>query len=431
VDEAAADDDADFLDDDEEPPPLVKARDYEVNKESFEAYGALDLGDESEMDDEEGSGDGAEGEASDEATVTPISKVDAMTAAKAKKKASKASKSASKSASKPPKLRNRDKVGDPQYHPTTSLWSCNHGKKNSDVHAAITTEAWKSWLETKCTAQRGIGRLERGNVKNLLHLQGWYECHCGTDNSSISAMKEAFKDHFGAIPTCEHTTSTNPFTGTQKTHWMTGYVIKTLPQMAEEPGTTLPMTQGDCFTPAYLENCLADYNTNCPVNPHKNKTLFGRTNCMLFAMNFVTKELPHITPQPSFGRTLQLMINSKKYMPSPSMLTTGYPLDRERSEKLWRIQWNPEECTKEEICECIFSNNEAMQQPVLFGSLDKSTAARPPFPCFGEVDLENSPYHTHSYSDLKELNHELGPNAGGFASNDHNDHEADLEANWE
>lgn len=44
------------------------------------------------------------------------------------------------------------------------------GKHNADVHAEITIEAWKAFLEEKCI--KGVGRLERGDTKNLLHLQG-------------------------------------------------------------------------------------------------------------------------------------------------------------------------------------------------------------------------------------------------------------------
>jgi len=101
-------------------------------------------------------------------------------------------------------------------------------------------------------------------------------------------------------------------------------------------------------------------------------------------------------------------MNSGYYMPAPSILSTGYPLDRERSEKLWRIQWNPKECSKEDICACIFNNNNAMQQPVLVGDYD----VNPPFPVFGDVDMEGSPYHNKSYDDMCDLNREMNPNPG-------------------
>ena len=46
-----------------------------------------------------------------------------------------------------------------------------HTKSNGDhVHASVTQEAWKSWLQ-KCI--KGVGRLERGKEKDQLHLQCW------------------------------------------------------------------------------------------------------------------------------------------------------------------------------------------------------------------------------------------------------------------
>ena len=54
-----------------------------------------------------------------------------------------------------------------------------------------------------------------------------------------------------------------------------------------------------------------------------------------------------------------------------------------------------------------------MQQPVLVGAYD----ANPPFPVFGDVDMEGSPYHHKSYDDMCELNREMNPNPGHVDEN--------------
>jgi hypothetical protein len=338
-----------------------------------------------------------------------VDKVSHMNAARAKK------------AKPKERLKNRDKIGDPEWYSETTLWSCNHGRVNGDVHAGVVIEAWKDWLATRCTGLEGIGRLERGSDKNQLHLQGWFECRCGTSSSDERAMKEAWKEHMGAVPVKMHTSAVNMFKGKQKKHWMTGYVMKTLSEMEREPGTSQPISQGDCFTEEYLQHCVAEYHKDCPKNPNSKKTVLSKSNIMLYAMSFVQRNFIHLNPIPSFGRTLQMMVTSKMYMPAPNFLATGYPLDRFRCEKLWRIQWDPASCTKEDICDCVFSNNEAMAAPVMMGSWDKDAEHQAPFPIFGDVDLENSPYMSKTFDELRDLNLQLNPNAhniGDVAADD-------------
>ena len=176
-------------------------------------------------------------------------------------------------------------------------------------------------------------------------------------------------------PTVAYRSSVKPFVGNQKQVYMTGYVGKTLQNMDQEPGTSPMMAKGDEFTDQYTKDCVASYMQSCPQDPNAKKTAFTKNNVMLYALNFANRFLPHLHPRPSFGRTLAIMVKTGKYIPASNYLATGYPLDRYRAEKLWRILSNPDECTKEELCEMIFTNNEAMLIPVMDVLVGEQSAA--------------------------------------------------------
>ena len=311
------------------------------------------------------------------------------------------------------KVTNKSKVHDPEYHPGTSLWSASHVKCKADVHAAVTIEAWKSWCE-KCVA--ACGRLERGEKEDNLHLQTWFEAYSGTTQADINAMKAAWRDHFGCIPSCDYKSSANPFTGNQKAKWMTGYVGKTLQNKAIEPGTTDMMCKGEQFNDEYIQTCIASYLRDCPKNPNATKATFSRSNLLLYALNFKNKFIQHIQPVPSLGRTVHLMIKSGKYVPATNFLSQGYPLDREKAEKLWRVLDGTENCTKLNVCECLFTNNDAMLTPVLDVPFrpffDGNRPENSPFPYSSDVDYEGDPHSDNmTYEDFVQLNREMNPNA--------------------
>ena len=184
------------------------------------------------------------------------------------------------------KVTNKAKVHDPEYHPTTSLWSACHTKNKADVHAEITKEAWRSWCEM-CVA--ACGRLERGEKEDNLHLQTWFETYSGTTQTDINAMKAAWRDHFGCEPSCDYKSSAKPFEGKQKRKWMTGYVGKTLANMNVEPGTSEMMVKGEEFNDEYVQTCIASYLRDCPKNPNASKATFSRSNLLLYALNFKNK----------------------------------------------------------------------------------------------------------------------------------------------
>ena len=307
------------------------------------------------------------------------------------------------------KVTNKSKVHDPEYHPGTSLWSATHVKVKADVHAAVTIEAWKSWSE-KCVA--ACGRLERGEKEDHLHLQAWFETYSGTTQADINAMKAAWRDQFGCIPAGDYKSSANPFVGNQKAKWMTGYVGKTLQNKAMEPGTTDMMCKGEQFNDEYIQGCIASYLRDCPKNPNATKATFSRSNLLLYALNFKNKFIQHIQPVPSLGRIVQLMIKSGKYVPATNFLAQGYPLDREKAEKLWRVLDKTDNCTKLNVCECLFTNNDAMLTPVLDVSYLGARPENCPFPYSSDVDYEGDPYGDNmTYEDFVQLNREMNPNA--------------------
>lgn len=111
-----------------------------------------------------------------------------------------------------------------------------------------------------------------------------------------------------------------------------------------------------------------------------------------------------------------MMTLSGQYMPAPNFLATGYPLDRGRCEKLWNISNDPATCTKEDICDMIFVNNEAMLQPVLAHA--QTEPANHPFPILGDVDMEGSPYASRTFADMRQLNLQMNPAAHDPADDD-------------
>ena len=253
------------------------------------------------------------------------------------------------------RMTNAQKVHLSEFHPELTCWSCNHTRSHGDVHPALTIEAWEAWLD-KC--ERGIGRLERGDGEDQLHLQAWYETYCGVDASAITAMKAAFKEHFSCVPTKDFKSATNPFKGNQKIKYMTGYVGKTLAKMAQEPGTSIMFFKGAEFTEDNIQECIADYETNCPKDPNGKRTTFSRNNVMLYALNFKNRFLEHIIPVPSLGRTLQIMIISKKYIPASNFNAQGYPLDRQRAEEMWLLLNDPDLATQNRVCKALFAKND-------------------------------------------------------------------------
>lgn len=307
------------------------------------------------------------------------------------------------------KVTNKSKVHDPEYHPETSLWSACHTKNRADVHAEVTKEVWRSWSES-CVA--ACGRLERGKKEDNLHLQAWFETHSGTTQTDINAMRAAWRDHFGCEPSCEYKSSAKPFEGMQKRKWMTGYVGKTLANQNVEPSTSEMMYKGEEFNDEYVQACINSYLRDCPKNPNASKATFSRSNLLLYALNFKNKFLPHIKPAPSLGRTVTLMIKSGKYCPATNFLAQGYPLDREKAEKLWRVLDDTENCTKLNVCECLFTNNDAMLTPVLDVSYLGARPENCPFPFSSDVDYEGDPHSDNmSYDDFVQLNREMNPNA--------------------
>ena len=230
--------------------------------------------------------------------------------------------------SPPPKkgrVTNKEKVHNSVYHEDTSCWSANHTKNGCDVDAAITIEAWRSWLEL-CTC--GVGRLERGEEDHL-HLQCWFQTHCGTTQTDINAMKAAWREHFSCVPTKDFKSKADPFQGNQKAIWMTGYVGKTLANMNVEPGASEMIFKGEQFTDDYIQHCIKSYMQDCPKDPNKNRTTFSRNNIMLYALNFKNRFIPHLQPCPSFARTLHIMTSVYgKYIPASNFLSAGYPLGR-------------------------------------------------------------------------------------------------------
>ena len=60
-----------------------------------------------------------------------------MRAVKAAKAAKVAMAKATKAAKSKPRLPNKDKVGEKEYHPEPTLWSRNHGRENADINAIV------------------------------------------------------------------------------------------------------------------------------------------------------------------------------------------------------------------------------------------------------------------------------------------------------
>ena len=255
------------------------------------------------------------------------------------------------------------------------------------------------WLE-KCT--RGAGRLERGEKEDQLHLQTWFEAYCGTEQADINAMKAAWREHFSCEPSKDYKSAANPFVGKQKITYMTGYIGKTLANKELEPGTTGMITKGEEFTEDYINHCIKSYMQNCPKDPNAGATVFTRNNILLFCLNFKNRFLKHIIPLPSLGRTMHIMVSSGKFIPASNILAQGYPMDRGRMENMWQLLNDPSNCSKAQMCDALFVNNESQLMAMERG---QSTHNPPP-----GMDHEGDPFSdSMTYDDYVQLNREMNP----------------------
>ena len=305
------------------------------------------------------------------------------------------------------RITNKEKVHDSEHHAETSCWSACHVKKRGDVHADMTVEAWRQWLD-KCVC--GVGRLERGDEEGHLHLQAWFRTHSGTTQTDINAMRAAWRDHFSCVPSKDFKSSCDPFKGNQKEAYMTGYVGKTLQNKLMEHGTTDMIFKGDQFTDSFIDSCIRSYTQDCPKDPNAKRTTYSRNNLMLYCLNFKNRFLQHLRPMPSLARTLHIMTCvSGKYIPASNFLSTGYPMDRARAEHLWQVLNEPSNATKVDLCEALFINNDSQLKPVLDVPLEMHPQ-NCPFPNISDVDHEGDPYPDKMlWQDYVQLNQEMAP----------------------
>ena len=63
------------------------------------------------------------------------------------------------------------------------------------------------------------------------------------------------------------------------------------------------------------------------------------------------------------GRTVTWMIQEGGYTPAANFLSSRYPLDRVRMEKMWQIINDPKAAKKADVSEFVFCNNEGMIKP--------------------------------------------------------------------
>jgi hypothetical protein len=300
---------------------------------------------------------------------------------------------------KPARLTNKAKVHNPEYHPELTCWSAQHTKNRADVHAALTVEAWESWLE-RCDS--GAGRLERGEKEDQLHLQAWFKTYCGTEQADINAMKAAWREPFSCEPSTDYKSAASPFKGRQRETYMTGYCGKTLANKELEPGTTDLITKGEEFTKEYINFCIKSYLTNCPKDPNAGATMFTRNNLLLFCLNYKNRFLKHIKPLPSLGRVLHIMVKSGKFVPASNILASGYPMDRARMEDMWQILNDPTNSSKRQLCAALFTNNESQLMHMQRGQ----DVHNPPH----GLDHEGDPYpDSMPYEDYVQLNREMNP----------------------
>jgi hypothetical protein len=75
--------------------------------------------------------------------------------------------------------------------------------------------------------EEGVGSMELGDKRFLLHLQGMFSAHILPSDTGVKRMKDTFNDYTGRCPAQDGTKMTlKPFAQGQEIREMGGYVFK-------------------------------------------------------------------------------------------------------------------------------------------------------------------------------------------------------------